>query len=198
MLVDNKLKWTEHTNQVSSKATKILNLLRRNLHHSSRAAKTRTYMALVRPILEYAAPVWSPHQKLQTTKLENIQKRATRWITAKWDKNTYTWDKAYTECMQELNWLPLNKRRDYLSCCQTYKIIHNLDCLSFNDFYTPNHRPTRSHTYALLCKHARVNCYRYSFFVNSCFLWNSLPSTVVCSSSFNTFKLALNTYLIPY
>ena len=133
------------------------------------------------------------HQKLQTTKLENIQKRATRWITAKWDKNTYTWDKAYTECMQELNWLPLNKRRDYLSCCQTYKIIHNLDCLSFNDFYTPNHRPTRSHTYALLCKHARVNCYRYSFFVNSCFLWNSLPSTVVCSSSFNTFKLALNT-----
>ena len=103
VLVDNKLKWTEHTNQVSSKATKILNLLRRNLHHSSRAAKTRTYMALVRPILEYAAPVWSPHQKLQTTKLENIQKRATRWITAKWDKNTYTWDKAYTECMQELN-----------------------------------------------------------------------------------------------
>ncbi len=33
--------------------------------------------------LEYASPVWSPHQKQQISKLENIQKR--RWITTKWE-----------------------------------------------------------------------------------------------------------------
>ncbi len=60
VLIDSKLKWTEQ-HQVSSKTMKVLNLLRRNLHHASRAAKIRTFTTLIRTNLEYVAPVWSPH-----------------------------------------------------------------------------------------------------------------------------------------
>ncbi len=35
-------------------------------------------------------------------------------------------------------------------------------------------------------------CYR------GCFLWNSLPSSVVCSSSLTSSKVALQSHLIPY
>ncbi len=71
------------------KASKILNLLRRNPHHSSKTAKTaktKAYTGLVRPHLqlEYAAPVWSPHKACDIIKLEKVQKRAARWIAAKW------------------------------------------------------------------------------------------------------------------
>ncbi len=37
LLIDNKLKWNDQTNHAVAKATKILNLLRRNLHHSSKS-----------------------------------------------------------------------------------------------------------------------------------------------------------------
>ncbi len=80
LFIDRRLTWKDHINQSTSKATKVVNLIRRNLHHSTKQAKSRAYLALVRPHLEYAAPVWSPHFNTDITKVENIQKRAARWI----------------------------------------------------------------------------------------------------------------------
>ena len=173
------------------KATKILNLLRRNLYHSSNAAKNKSYIALVRPHIEYAAPVWSPHKVCDVSRLEKVQKRAARWIAAKWNRNEHQWNKSYEDCRHELNWLPLAKRREFLICCQTYKIINNLDCLQFSNYYSFNNLNTRSHNLSLVCKYARINSYRFSFFVNSIFLWNSLPSTIACCSSYSNFKTHL-------
>ncbi len=112
LLIDNKLKWNDQTNHAVAKATKILNLLRRNLHHSS---KSRAFSALVRPHLEYSAPVWSPHTKMNTTKLENVQKGAARWIEAKWNKANYCWNKSYDDCRKSLSWLSLEDRRRLLT-----------------------------------------------------------------------------------
>ncbi len=96
LIIDTKLNWKEHVNYAAMKAYTILNLLRRNLHHSSKTAKTKAYTGLVRPHLEYAAPVWSPHKACDISKLEKVQKRAARWIAAKW--NSTQWDKSYKEC----------------------------------------------------------------------------------------------------
>ncbi len=127
LLIDYKLKWNDQTNHAVAKATKILNLLRRNLHHSSKTAKSRAFSALVRPHLEYSAPVWSPHTKINTTKLENFQKRAARWIEAKWNRANYCWIKSYDNCRKSLSLLSLeDRRRLYWQCCQTYKIINYL------------------------------------------------------------------------
>ena len=43
------------------------------------------YNMLVRPQLEYAAPIWDPYTKEKTLQLEKIQKRATRWTTSNYD-----------------------------------------------------------------------------------------------------------------
>ena len=46
LVIDRKLTWRDQVNHVTSKATKILNLLSRNLHHSSKIAKSRAFTAL--------------------------------------------------------------------------------------------------------------------------------------------------------
>ena len=51
-------------NNVTAKANSVLGLLRRNLKISSQAVKTQAYLSLVRPHLEYASTVWSPHTHL--------------------------------------------------------------------------------------------------------------------------------------
>ena len=43
------------------------------------------YKLLVRPHLEYAAPVWSPHLVKDITSLENVQKFALRMCHKNWD-----------------------------------------------------------------------------------------------------------------
>ena len=91
--MNQKLTWHEHIN-VTAKASRILNLLRHNLRHASNEAKVRAYLALVRPQLEYAAPVWTPHLKSQILKIEKVQKRALRRVVDKWVPETNSWSKT--------------------------------------------------------------------------------------------------------
>ncbi len=82
-----KLLLSVHVNQVKTKANRTLNLLRRTLHgRCSKIAKIKAYHALAQPHLESSCAVSTPHQKQLVNALENVQKRASRWITAKWNK----------------------------------------------------------------------------------------------------------------
>ena len=54
----------QHISKISSKATKTLGFLRRNLAFAAKSTKEVAYKTLVRPKLEYVAPIWSPNSKL--------------------------------------------------------------------------------------------------------------------------------------
>ena len=64
--------------EVSSKATRLLNLLRRNMSGCSKQAKSRAYTALVQPQLETSVPIWSPYDKVSCDSIEKVQKRGAR------------------------------------------------------------------------------------------------------------------------
>ena len=49
--------WGQHISDISSKATKTLGFLRRNLAFAPRSTKVVAYKTLVLPKLEYAAPI---------------------------------------------------------------------------------------------------------------------------------------------
>jgi len=63
-----------------SKANFTVGFLRRNLRRCPAKLKKPAYISLVRPTLEYAAPVWDPHLAKDINKLENIQRRPTRFV----------------------------------------------------------------------------------------------------------------------
>ncbi len=158
-----KLKWGTHCRDAALKATRVLNLLRRTMSGSSQKAKSMAYTALVRPHLEYCAAVWAPFTQKDCEIIERVQRRAARWITAKWDKTTFLWSKSYEESCHELGWCSLKQRREYLTCCEAYKIVHRLSCTNFDSYLSYSGAiQTRSHHLTLQCLHSRVNAFRYS------------------------------------
>ena len=77
--ISDDLDWGQHISEISSKATKTLGFLRRNLAFAPRHTKEVAYKTLVRPKLEYAATIWHPYHETQIGQVEKVQRTAARW-----------------------------------------------------------------------------------------------------------------------
>ena len=60
------------------------------------------YNTLVRPQLEYAAPVWDTYFKEKILQLEKVQRRAARWTTSSFDYRS-----SVTAIVNDLGWRTL-------------------------------------------------------------------------------------------
>ena len=79
-----KLSWSRHVEFISKTATKAVSVLFRKFYsHASSKTILRMFLTVVRPLLEYAAPVWDPHQLGLISTLERIQKLALRMCAIK-------------------------------------------------------------------------------------------------------------------
>jgi len=77
--INGKLQWSGHCQTVASKATRVLNILRCSMFGCNSEVKCRAYKTIVRPLLEYACVVWSPHTMKDMNLLEAVQRRAAHW-----------------------------------------------------------------------------------------------------------------------
>ena len=71
--LNSTLTWNIHITNVTNQATKTLNFIKRNLGKCTNQIKSKAYMSLIRPILEYATQVSDPYQKTLIHKIEMIQ-----------------------------------------------------------------------------------------------------------------------------
>ena len=78
LTITDDLDWGQHISEISAKATKALGFLRRNLAFAPRHTKEVAYKTLVRPKLEYAAPIWHPYRKTQIGQVEKVQRTSAR------------------------------------------------------------------------------------------------------------------------
>ena len=96
LLISSDLSWSNHIQSICSKARKILGLLyRKYCKFSDQATLLQLYISLVRPHLEYSAPVWNPHLQRDIQMLERTQKFACRMCTK-------TWNAGYEELQNTL------------------------------------------------------------------------------------------------
>ena len=91
---------------------------------------SQLYKSLLRPILEYAAPIWSPCTIKDIVALEKVQRRASRLPLRQ--KSS---EMSYEHRCSLLKWQTLEKRREFLFLVQCYKIVFGIDHLSFPDFF---------------------------------------------------------------
>jgi len=138
------------------------------------------YECVVRPMLEYACPIWHPHTTQNINALESVQCRAACWMSSnKWNAISYCWSKPSDDCIQELHWPTIHQRHNYYFICHVHDSLHHRNSLSFHEHYQLCGTSTRSHSLSIHPITSTINSYCFSFFVNSPFLWNSIPYTIL-------------------
>ena len=185
VVIDSKLQWKEHYASISKSCNGTLAFLKRNLSKAPEHIKNKCYTTLVRPKLEYACAVWDPHCKNHTNSLEQIQKRAARFVT-----NNYKMESGNTKInLDKLNWPSLEERR-----LQTKLTIFQKARLNLIDIPTDhlvlNTRQTRQGgdgpTY--FKEFSKIDSYIYSFYPRTALLWNHLPTDIRTSNDIGFFK----------
>lgn len=71
--ISSDLRWDSHIAEVTSRVNRTLGFVRQNLHICSCKATASAYKALVRPLLEYASPVWDPYTASCIDSIENVK-----------------------------------------------------------------------------------------------------------------------------
>ena len=154
--IHESLKWTEHVVEVAKKANKTLGMLRRCLSDADPKTCMLAYNSIVRPTLEYASQVWSPHTKCLSEKLEKIQRRAIRWA--------YRISRMDSVCdeMSNHDILSLSDRRDELDLRFLVKIQVGEYYIELKDYirFNATHN-TRGKT---INPHFSTNIYKFSFY----------------------------------
>ena len=184
--ITDNLDWGQHVSEISCKATKTMGFLRRNLALAPRHTKEVAYKTLVRPQLEYAAPIWHPYHDTQIAQVEKVQRTAARWTCRRW-RNT----SSVGDMLDELEWPSLEARREQSSLTFFYKIHSGTVSLDKDKYLTPapnirSTRATREFQYTRYLAYS--DALKNSFFPRTIPVWNSLPSSVVSSKTPEEFK----------
>ena len=185
--ISNNLKWNNHIQRITAKASRILGFVRRNLKPCSQSIKLIAYNTLVRPILEYSAAIWDPHAQVLIDKLESIQRRAIRFI-----KNDYSTYHSVSVMMSELGIKPLSIRRKIARLTNFHKARVGHLAIPIHDILRPVMRFSRhSNINSYIQISAKKNSYLNSFLPNTTRDWNQLPVNITSIQKPKLFQQAI-------
>ena len=175
------LSWQLQCDEAKKKAMRVLKILQRNLSSRDRSVKTRAYLSLVRPTVEYATVAWSPHTNKWIDCIESVQRRAARFVNS--DYNRYG---SVSSMLTDLNWPSLQSRRRICDLGMFYKIHrgHVNISLPYDLTSVPAYGRTRTkHDFKIRLPSSSVDVYKHSFYVRSIPTWNAFSADVVSSAS---------------
>jgi len=178
------LTWCTHIANITNKASRTLGFLRRNIKVGSKKIKNLAYVTLVRPLLEFASPVWDPYTAKDIAKLEAVQRRAARWVS-----NRYRRSSSVSEMLHDLEWPTLQERRRRARLVTFYKYHSGELAINCKTSPAPQARSSRStHPAAYKVPTSRTQYRQNAFFPRTTRDWNGLPAEVALSPSLSMFK----------
>ena len=98
--------YTEHCNDVISRAASKCGMLRRMFPSSHYNLLWLAFVSYILPVLSYCSPIWSPFLKRDINALESIQRQFTKKING-------LSSLSYNDRLRELGALTLEHRRRY-------------------------------------------------------------------------------------
>jgi hypothetical protein len=152
VIVDCKLKFASHINNIVSKASTRACLIHKCFLSRDAATLLRAFKVYVRPLLEYASSVWSPSYETSANLIESVQRKFTKRLPGCANLD-------YASRLATLNLQSLELRRLHFDLIMTYKILFGLIDVTVSDFFTfaDQDHNTRGHSYKLLGGQCRVN-----------------------------------------
>ena len=190
--ISEDLTWRKHIDDTVNKANKTLGFVRRNLSDCSTSVKTAAYTTMVRPRLEYSSTVWDPHHNKEIHSLEQVQRRAARFVHRIYSERT---PGCVTNMIQSLGWESLQHRRYINRIIMLFKIQHGIIDIS-PDFIQPNDHRTRG-SQRLRQLQATNEAYRNSFYLRTISDWKRLPTHVTDLQTLQGFRVALPSLYPP-
>ena len=141
---------------------------------------------LIRPQLEYAAVIWSPHMKKHVKKLERVQRLGTRMIPG-------FKEVPYEERLKRLELTTLEERRVRGDMITMFKIVHGVDILDREDLIKmSSSNYLRGHQMKIHKDICMGDVKKYSFPYRGSERWNKLSGEVVCAASVSQMKEKLD------
>ena len=165
------LSWSVHYDHICSRAYKMLGFLRRVFCRANTIiAKKHLFNVLVKSQISYCSEIWRPHLLKDIQTLENIQRRATKFILSDFSSD-------YKSRLLSLNMLPLMMQFELSDIMFFIKSLKepsdSFDILKYVTFCSGR---TRSATFLKLkLPSVRTNLERHFYFNRLSRLWNSLP-----------------------
>ena len=136
------------------------------------------YKGLVRPILEYASTAWDPYHETLQKEVEQVQRRAARFVTSNYNYETG----SMTNIMNSLNWKTLQQRRIENRLVLLYKGLKGKAKIPINDLHGTNARGRYQRDMTFNVPYARTDIYKNSFIPRTIRDWNKLPQTTIQKS----------------
>ena len=185
--ITSDLRWDTHIANITNKASKTLGFIRRNLKIKNSRIKKAAYKALVRPVLEYASPVWDPHTDNNIKSIEKIQRRAARWIMGNYRKSA-----SVDSMLKILQWPTLETRRKRTRLTTFFKYHHGLIKIDSKNKPTvrsrPRHNTRQTHSLQYDIPSHRTKYRQQCFFPRTIPQWNNLPAEVATAPTLASFQ----------
>ena len=186
MIVQSNLSPEKYINILFGKTNSMLQSIGLSFHYLDEDMMKKIFTTLIRPQLEYAAVIWSPHKKKHVKKLERVQKLGTRMIPG-------FKEVPYEERLTRLELTTLEERRVRGDMISMFKIVHGVDVLDREDlikFSRSTH--LRGHKMKIQKEVCMGDVKKYSFPYRSIDGWNKLSDEVVCATSVSQMKEKLD------
>ena len=184
--MSNDLSWRKYHDFVLAKAYKTIGLLRRTLAKTmSIHTKKVLYVSLIKSTLTYCSPIWRPQYLKDIQAIENVQRRATKFIL-------HDYASSYKSCLLTLHLLPLMMQFEINDILFFITSIKNpTKCFNILHHVTFSTASTRSSSKCKLVHNlSRTNRDRHFYFSRLPRLWNSLP-TIDLNQSMSSIKCKL-------
>ena len=126
MIIQDTLSPERHINGIFGSTYGLLTNIRVAFHYLDTSMMKKIITTMIRPKLEYAAVVWSPHMKKDIRKLERIQRTATKMVPE-------LKDLTYEERLREMSLPTLQERRERGDLITMYKMVNHAEKIDRQD-----------------------------------------------------------------
>lgn len=188
LILDSKLSFVSHTNELIKKGNKAVSVLKCISRYVPRRSLDQIYKSFVRSKVEYGDVIFHQpptifqsyeNQSDQMKKIESVQYNAALAVSGAWNKTSR--NKVY----QELGWESLCHRRWYKRMCLFHKIVNKISPKYLSNLIRFSNPPlttargrlvNREETNKLLLRNfkARTNKFNSAFFPSCTVTWNTM------------------------
>ena len=186
--ISNNLTWRKQVLEQCSKASKMLGFIKRSTRTITNCKARRTlYFTLVRSQMGYATQLWSPQTIDLISRLERVQRRASKYIL----DLPFICETSYKQRLIDLNFLPLSYWHEYLDMLFFYKTNCGIMRISESVLPKPKiSRITRSldaNSQKFQIRKCKTSTYQQTYTIRTTRIWNMLPRPI--TNKFNSLTI---------